>query len=93
MTHDGTAEPSDAGDDADERTVERLRTWYAAPPDEQQRAAARRFLDSLAESPLGMRLLPRTRTVPAWELAEGDELPAGHRVVEVRREPRGWVGS
>jgi hypothetical protein len=29
--------------------VERLRTWYVAPQTEPDRAAARRFLDSLAE--------------------------------------------
>lgn len=49
---DSGANPWDRGDDLSTLSLplERLRTWYVAPPTEAERAAARRFLDGLAES-------------------------------------------
>lgn len=51
MPREPDADSWDHGDDLSTLSLpfERLRTWYVAPPTEAERAAARRFLDGLAE--------------------------------------------
>jgi hypothetical protein len=70
--------------DADAPIVSRLRAFLQQPATEAERAAADRWLRRL--------FAPRRRRQPSpttvWNLAEGDELEDGHRVLEVRRDAR-----